>query len=173
MAMGPTSSSGRRDTAASLLSGVADRGLVWLLLGAVMWAAGGKLRLAGQRGLLSYGLSSALVNGPLKLLWRRDRPNHPIDEARRALVRPTRSFSFPSGHAAAAFAFAAGAGLESPTLLAPLALLATGIAYSRVHSRVHFVSDVLAGSAIGVASALTVRGLLPRPDMPGALEGRI
>jgi len=166
-------SSSRRDTATSLLSGIADWGLIWLLLWMAMWAAGGKTRLAGQRGLLSFALSSALVNGPLKLIWRRERPNRPIDDARRALVRPMGSSSFPSGHAAAAFAFATGAGLEAPTLLAPLSLLATGIAYSRVHSRVHFVSDVLAGSAIGVASALTVRGLLSRPAMPTALERRI
>jgi membrane-associated phospholipid phosphatase len=168
--MGPMSSS-RRDTAASILSGIADWGLIWLLLWVVMWAAGGKTRLAGQQGLLSFALSSALVNGPLKLIWRRERPNRPIDEARRALVRPMRSSSFPSGHSAAAFAFATGAGLEAPTLLAPLALLATGIAYSRVHSRVHFVSDVLVGSAIGVASALAVRRLLPHSELPSALEG--
>jgi membrane-associated phospholipid phosphatase len=119
--------------------------------------------VAGQRGLLAYGLSSVVVNGPLKLLWRRDRPNLAVDEDRRALVRRTRSFSFPSGHSAGAFAFATGAGLQAPELLPPLALLATGIAYSRVHSRVHHLSDVVVGSVIGVGSALIVHTLLSGP----------
>jgi undecaprenyl-diphosphatase len=68
------------------------------------------------------------------------------------------SFSFPSGHSASAFAFATGVALEQPRLLAPILPLAAGVAYSRVHLRVHYPLDVLAGVAIG-----TVMGLASEP----------
>jgi undecaprenyl-diphosphatase len=81
--------------------------------------------------------------------------------------RPTGSLvdtmgsSFPSGHAAYAMAWVAVAvalgrvlpGLVSRTLLVVIALvLGTAIAASRVYLRAHFLSDVLAGAAVGAAS---------------------
>jgi membrane-associated phospholipid phosphatase len=47
------------------------------------------------------------------------------------------SRSFPSGHSAAAFAFASGAGREMPQTAIPLHGLAALVAYSRVHTGVH------------------------------------
>jgi undecaprenyl-diphosphatase len=59
----------------------------------------------------------------------------------------------PSGHAASAFAFAAGVAAEAPQ--AGLALIAAGavVAYSRVHTGVHYPGDVIAGSLTGAAVA--------------------
>jgi len=64
------------------------------------------------------------------------------------------SFSFPSGHSASAFAFATGVGLEEPWLFLPILPLAAGVAYSRVHLRVHYPFDVLVGAAIGTGMGL-------------------
>ena len=59
------------------------------------------------------------------------------------------STSFPSGHSASAFAFATAAGSHLPELGGPLRLLAGAVAYSRVHSGVHYPGDAVIGSLIG------------------------
>ena len=65
-------------------------------------------------------------------------------------------FSFPSGHAAAAFAIAVTVGLYYPLLFVPLVALALLIGASRVTLLVHHVTDVVAGAALGVAAAVTI-----------------
>ena len=66
------------------------------------------------------------------------------------LVRMPRSRSFPSGPAASAFAFATGTAATQPRVAMPLRGLAALVAYSRVHTGVHFPGDVLVGSLLGV-----------------------
>ena len=67
--------------------------------------------------------------------------------------------SFPSGHAAAAWAAASvverhlGYRMALPTIA-----IATYVATSRLHDNVHFLSDVVMGSSIGVATGWTVVG---------------
>jgi undecaprenyl-diphosphatase len=71
-----------------------------------------------------------------------------------ALVDLPDPHSFPSGHAAAATAVAVTVALAHP-LTAPVALPLAGlVAYSRVALRVHHVSDVLAGVALGLGGAV-------------------
>jgi undecaprenyl-diphosphatase len=66
------------------------------------------------------------------------------------------SLSFPSGHAASGFAFAFGVGRLEPRAGTALAALAAAVAYSRVHTGVHFPGDVVAGSLVGVVVAGTL-----------------
>lgn len=77
------------------------------------------------------------------------------------------SASFPSGHAATAFAAAVAVGLVHPRLRRPLLALAVLVALSRVYLGVHYVLDVLAGAAlgagVGVAAARAVRAVVPEP----------
>jgi membrane-associated phospholipid phosphatase len=74
--------------------------------------------------------------------------------------RPNGSnYSFPSGHAAATFAFASvlerhlGYRLAWPTMV-----LAGYVASSRLHDNVHYLSDVTFGAALGTAVGWTVVG---------------
>jgi membrane-associated phospholipid phosphatase len=85
------------------------------------------------------------------------------DRARPPLADPTLSVvggipdstSFPSGHSATAFATAIVVGFAYPRLRLPLLALAALVALSRVYLGMHFWTDVLAGSLLGVAIGLT------------------
>ena len=111
-------------------------------------------------GLASLAVTAAVVNVAVKPLGRR-RPNrdtHDVPLARHVEM-PT-SGSFPSGHSAAAFAFATGVGHVLPRAAVPLRALATVVGYSRVHTGVHYPGDVVAGALMGTALAqLTVHAV--------------
>jgi undecaprenyl-diphosphatase len=66
------------------------------------------------------------------------------------------SSAFPSGHAASAFAFAYAVGRHLPLLAVPIRLLAGAVAYSRVHTGVHYPGDVVVGSITGAGAAAMV-----------------
>jgi len=72
------------------------------------------------------------------------------------------SASFPSGHTASAVAFASAVGTALPATAVPLGLLACAVGYSRVHTGVHYPSDVAAGAVLGIASAAAVRAVADR-----------
>lgn len=119
--------------------------------------AGGAHRL-GVAVLLANALSHVAV----QILKRAVARPRPCDASGRplALVALPDPFSFPSGHAAAATAVAATVALHAP-LLAPVLLpLAALVAASRVTLRMHHVSDVVAGAALGLAGALAAAVLL-------------
>ena len=59
--------------------------------------------------------------------------------------------SFPSGHAASAFAFATGVTRELPTVGIPMHGAAAVVAYSRVHTGVRYPLDVIVGAVVGGA----------------------
>lgn len=59
--------------------------------------------------------------------------------------------SFPSGHAAGAFAFAAFVAAHVPRAAAPLFVFAALVAWSRCFLGVHYPSDILAGACLGTA----------------------
>lgn len=110
-----------------------------------------------MRGLLAVAGASALANGVLKPLFPRSRPEFERTPLVRRLLSPPVSSSFPSGHSASAAAFVTGVALESPLAGAILAPVAAAVCYSRVHTGVHWPSDVVAGAALGSAIALSTR----------------
>ena len=63
--------------------------------------------------------------------------------------------AMPSGHTSIAFASATSLCLHYPKwyVIAPSALWATSVAYSRMNIGVHYPTDVLAGAALGAGSA--------------------
>jgi YegS/Rv2252/BmrU family lipid kinase len=137
------------DVALKRLSNAANRSLLWLAIAMMLALFGGRRgRRGALRGIVAITITSTLVNLPLKYLARRDRPPRRRGD-RPLLISVPGSFSFPSGHSASAFAFATAASLEEPRALPALLPLAAGVAYSRVHLRVHYPLDVLAGTAIG------------------------
>jgi membrane-associated phospholipid phosphatase len=103
-------------------------------------------------GLLAVGAAAGLTS-VLKDLFDRVRPAL-ADPAIEALVPTPESASFPSGHAATAFAAAVTVGAFYPRLKWPLLGLAALVGLSRIYLGVHYVLDVLAGAALGMAIGL-------------------
>jgi membrane-associated phospholipid phosphatase len=68
--------------------------------------------------------------------------------------------AMPSGHSAIAFALATSMADEIDRTWASLGLytLASGVAWSRLNDNRHWLSDVAAGAALGIASAKLVNG---------------
>jgi membrane-associated phospholipid phosphatase len=143
------------DNAMRRLSEAADHSKLNLLCAVALAAGGGATgRRAAKTGVASVAVTSAVVNALVKPVARRRRPDrdlHAVPEARH--VAMPRSRSLPSGHAAAAFAFATGVGYVAPGAAAPLRLLAAAVGYSRVHVGVHYPGDVVVGSLIGSSLA--------------------
>ena len=107
---------------------------------------------AAAAGLFAVGLAALLVT-MLKEAFDRARP--PLADATLDPVGIVpASASFPSGHAATAFAAAVAIGLVHPRLRRPLLALALIVALSRVYLGVHYALDVLAGTALGIAVGL-------------------
>jgi membrane-associated phospholipid phosphatase len=155
-----------------LLSDAANNSRLWLAIAAVVALRGGRGRRAAFEGVLAIGVTSAAINLGVKSLARRRRPDRTgADLFRGRHVRMPGSTSFPSGHAASAFAFAYAVGRHLPGLAVPLRLLAGAVAYSRVHTGVHYPGDVVIGSILGAGTAAMVAAACDR--LLPAAEGRI
>ena len=150
------------DRAIAAVSEAANLSKPWVATAALLAVAGGpRGRRAALYGIGSVAVTSAVANLALKPLWPRDRPDRAGVPPERHVPMPT-STSFPSGHSASAFAFATGVGAVMPAAGALLALPAATVAYSRVHTGVHYPGDVLAGSLAGVVLARLTAGALRR-----------
>jgi membrane-associated phospholipid phosphatase len=150
------------DRAMARLSHAADYSRLSLASAAVLAATGGRRgRRGAALGLASVGVAASIVNLAVKPLGRRRRPDRVAEQVPVARhVRMPSSTSFPSGHSAAAFAFATGVGHALPTAAIPLRALAALVAYSRVHTGVHYPGDVVSGALMGTAVAqLTTHAL--------------
>jgi undecaprenyl-diphosphatase len=96
-------------------------------------------------------VATALVVKAGKLLTGRVRPEGEWGGS----YRRGDPHAFPSGHAARAFLLAALGFAFGPAWLGPvLAVWAVLVALSRVALGVHYVSDVVAGAALGVCCGL-------------------
>lgn len=138
------------DRAMPRLTHACDDGSLWAWVAVALALLGGRRgRRAARAGLLSLGIVSPVVNGPLKWIVRRPRPViDVVPEARRIRTTP-RTTSFPSGHSASAWCFSTAASLEAPILAPVLLPMAAAIAYSRVHTGAHYPGDAIAGSIVG------------------------
>lgn len=150
------------DRAMARLSQAANYSRLSLASAAVLAATQGRPgRRAAATGLASVAVAATLVNLGVKPLGHRRRPDRAAEQVPVARhVRMPSSTSFPSGHSAAAFAFATGVGHVLPSAGIPLRGLAALVAYSRVHTGVHYPGDVLVGALMGtVLAQLTTHAL--------------
>lgn len=136
------------DHALARVSRAADRSVLWMGVAAAMAASGSRRRRAAALGMVAIATTSATVNLAVKRGPKRTRPSLE-GSVRTHGVRMPGSHSWPSGHTASAFAFSTAVGGTAPELDTALRLAATVVAYSRVHTGVHYPGDVMAGALIG------------------------
>ncbi|UCF78686.1 MAG: phosphatase PAP2 family protein [Candidatus Eiseniibacteriota bacterium] len=138
--------------------------LLWLVL---FWKAGRRGRIVAFLTLVVIAISDQMSAHVLKSIFSRERPPYAL-EGVRLLVDTTRSFSFPSAHAANGLAVASFVSSFYPRTKLALYLVATLVAYSRVYVGVHYPLDVIGGAALGLligfsAAALSRRALRLEP----------
>jgi undecaprenyl-diphosphatase len=140
--------------AAVMLYGVAIIAL-WFVArpyGKSMW------KLASASGLVAAAIAM-MTNQIISHLWDRPRPLTAHAAATHLLAAPSPDPSFPSDHAAAAFAIAFAVLAFSRRAGIGFLVAAALIALSRIALGLHYPSDVLAGAVVGWAAALLVTTL--------------
>jgi membrane-associated phospholipid phosphatase len=151
------------DSGMQTLSNAANYSRLWLGVAGVLALAGGRSgRRAAVHGLASLGVTSAFVNIVVKRAGDRARPVRPAHQVAARVVRMPTSPSFPSGHSASAFACSTGVGSGWPLVAVPLHATAGAVAYSRVHTGVHYPGDVVVGSILGTVLAQLTTHVIDR-----------
>jgi undecaprenyl-diphosphatase len=129
----------------------------WIVVALFLLACGGN---AARYGLL-LGTAAALAAALSQVVKRSLRRPRPSARGFEALIENPDAFSFPSGHAASAFAVAvalAGQGYG----LGPLALVLAGaIGISRVYLGAHYPLDVAVGAVLGCGCGALARLFAP------------
>jgi undecaprenyl-diphosphatase len=141
-------------------SAVGDFSLIWHIAGVAHALGGARQEREAVRLGASLGIESFLVNGVVKSFFRRTRPVRDHHTARK--LRKPKSSSFPSGHATSGFMAASllsqGRPVRSKVFWYSVA---TVVAASRVHVKIHHPSDVVAGAAVGVGLGAVAKRAWP------------
>jgi undecaprenyl-diphosphatase len=131
----------------------------------------GVFYLAGwKEELLTAAVALALTGVVVGVLMRTVQRPFPPDPVCMTGDAENVATSFPSGHAAAVVVFAMIA-RQSPRLpFGVVAGLAAMIAFSRVYLGTHYLSDTVAGVAIGIGAFVVAERLVDRWDLASRLR---
>ncbi|HTM48634.1 MAG TPA: phosphatase PAP2 family protein [Bryobacteraceae bacterium] len=130
-------------------------GWLWYAIGLILLFFGGPVRfVAVGAATVSAALSLGLFLRIKRIINRR-RPCE-IESCSWSTLLPPDQFSFPSGHSMTAFSVTVPLSLFYPSLEPGLLFCAFSIALSRVMLGLHFLSDVLVGSALGAILGYTM-----------------
>jgi len=128
-------------------------GVFWYALMGLLVLLDGIGGVRASAHMAATGVVALTLYKALKCWTRRPRP-YAADVRIRAWVAPLDEFSFPSGHTLHAVSFSIVALAYYPWLAPLLIPFSVGVALSRVVLGLHYPSDVLAATVIGVVLAM-------------------
>ncbi len=123
-------------------------GWLWYALAALILLFGGPERFVAVGASLLAGGAGVVFFLWAKRLTGRRRPCHIQPHCWSTLLPPDQ-FSFPSGHTISAFAIVTPLMQMYPAYTPEFGFVAGSIAASRIILGMHFLSDVIAGAAVG------------------------
>ena len=140
------------DAVMPVITVLGDAGIFWIAV-AVLFIFTKKYRKIGIGMMIALMMGLVVCNICLKPMIARIRP-YDLNPLVTLIVDAPHDFSFPSGHTAVSFAFAAAAacmGKKAHTLSLAFACL---MGVSRMYLYVHYPTDVLAGAFFGTLCGL-------------------
>ena len=127
-----------------------NNGIIWIIIATIL-IINKKYRKIGFMALGALILSSILGEEILKHVFKRIRPS----TVNLLIARPL-SYSFPSGHTTSSFAVAGVLAKYFKKYALGFLSLASLIAFSRLYLYVHYPTDILAGTVLGLICSKTV-----------------
>lgn len=146
------------DSLMTAVTKLGNGGIFWIMVGLALFCVP-KTRRCGLAVLMSLLCGLLVGNVVLKNLFARPRPCW-LDETIVLLIDNPKDFSFPSGHSLASFEAAMSIYFYHKKWGIGALILAAAIACSRMYLFVHFPTDVLAGSLLGIGIAWLVHQCL-------------
>ena len=139
------------DTVMPYISSLARHGEFWILVALILLCFK-KTRKAGVAMGIAMACGYLIGNMGLKNLFARTRPYDMVEVE--LLVAKLHDFSFPSGHTLVSFEAATALMYYHRKWGIAALVLAVLIAYSRLYLFVHYPTDVLAGTVLGIGIGL-------------------
>lgn len=125
-----------------------ENGILWIILGIIL-SSFKKTRPVGLSVLISLLIGFVICNLTLKPLVARIRP-YDANGFDGLLVKALSDYSFPSGHTIASFEMAICVYMFHRKYGIFALVLASLIGFSRLYLYVHYPSDVLVGTILGI-----------------------
>ncbi len=135
--------------------------LIWFMLGGlvILWIIDGKIKREQALHAFLSAILAWVIATMLKSLFPSLRPFQQYGIIPLTITIPSVNSSFPSAHAAVAFAIATSIYIHKKRLGIRFLILAVLVALGRILSGVHFIHDVVVGSLIGVFTSYLIKRL--------------
>lgn len=154
-------SCGFMDVAMKIFTILGNAGILWLGAAFIMLFFK-SYRRCGIHILFVSAMGLLVVNLIIKNLVARDRPCW-LEPEFVLLVAEPHDFSFPSGHSFQSFASATAIFIHHKKLGIGALCIAALIAFSRLYLYVHFPTDVICGTLIGIVLAVICWLIMEKP----------